>query len=155
MRARFLLAFALSALACDQSLSPQDNAGAGGASNAATGVGTGFGSQLCQRFSDCALSTCDPSEIAPVVLSSDCQSKLLAAACPDLQATVQTCFPACATPGTASCNSDGSLTECTATGFQQRVACEGVCAVKSQKYTGTCGTTYMSMTSHSPICWCQ
>lgn len=156
MRASFLVLASVALFACSDALNPKDNAGSAGSTAASPdGVGTAFGTSLCQRFSDCALSTCDASEIAPIILSKDCQSSLLSVACADLQATVQGCLPPCSPAGTATCNTNGTLTECTTSGFNQTVSCAGVCAVKGMTYSGTCGLTFNKMTSHVAACWCQ
>ncbi|HUS64595.1 MAG TPA: hypothetical protein VMZ28_08645 [Kofleriaceae bacterium] len=70
-----------------------------------------------------------------------------------------TCFPSCNADDPPVCNDDDSITVCDPDlGSQFTFYCAAICEqVVMSPYTGTCGTTYMDMTSESgdPTCWCE
>jgi hypothetical protein len=93
-------------------------------------------------------------------VTPECANLFNTASCQDLTANgssfEDTCFPKCTTPGSQTCNGDGTITICS----DQSRTLIGDCAATCQKvlnksYSGTCGTSYAGQTSDKDKCWCQ
>jgi hypothetical protein len=140
-------------------------------SGSSDGGNSGWVSQICSKLAGCNVEPTNcQAAYAAIVLSSSCQSTMLAASCSDLTASTPPpslafCFPTCDVGPTScggnvtanACSSDGgTLSECNG-GTQFVYTCAGVCAAESKTYSGTCGTTYDEQTSSTGCeeCWCE
>lgn len=143
-----------------------------GSSGHTQGSGNDFASKMCAKVTACSFSipNCQ-SSFAAQVLSGDCQSAFLNASCSDLSANppppaIEACIPNCtgtmnctgasASVTNATCNGDGTVTQCT-NGSQFTYSCDGICAAENKTYAGTCGLTFDEQLSPTgcPACWCQ
>lgn len=162
MRRAALVAAALVAVACSSSNTATSGSGS------TSGAGSQFASQICAKIATCTTAPSDcEAAFAAVVFSVSCQDELIAASCTDLLAnpvpqSLTNCIPTCTASGScgnassASCNGDGTITECI-NGDQFVYSCQGVCAAESKTYVGTCASTYQGTASPTgcDTCWCQ
>jgi hypothetical protein len=72
------------------------------------------------------------------------------AACADAVADVTSC-----SGGATTCNSDGTVTGCTANGRAVTADCAAGCASENMTWTGACGTSFGGETAESVKCWCE
>lgn len=63
------------------------------------------------------------------------------------------CFPSCSVLG-ATCNGDGTVTQCRENKREYTIDCQGSCAARAQTWTGECGTAYEGQSAEEPKCWC-
>jgi hypothetical protein len=99
------------------------------------------------------------SSFGPVRVTPACVSGIARATCVELTAAsssvLTACFPPCS--GTiATCNADGTLTQCTVSGTSQVVDCNAACVAQGfATWTGTCALSFQGQVSERPQCWCK
>ena len=117
--------------------------------------------KFCKLFvTDCKLSG---TLTIPECVSSYRASRFTAAcvdevdamaACSDFdEAFLTACFPSCSTES-ATCNGDGTVTQCRDNKREYTIDCDGSCAARAQTWTGECGVAYEGQTADEAKCWC-
>ena len=117
--------------------------------------------KYCKLFvTDCKLSgtltipACESSYRASRFTAACVDAVAAMATCSDFdEAFLTACFPSCSTQG-ATCNGDGTVTQCRDNERQYTIDCQGSCAARAQTWTGECGVAYEGQTAEEAKCWC-
>lgn len=118
---------------------------------------------LCSRLIDeCQQEMSKPSclkSFAALRVTAACLDGIAKSTCADLTSSsgtvLATCFPPC-NGADATCNTDGTLTFCSAAGTTQVADCQASCVGEGfETWTGTCGTTFEGQVAERAQCWCK
>ena len=123
---------------------------------------------LCDKLINECKQTITPASCDLVLsvmrVTPECATKINAASCDVLAVSFNgnddECFPPCTTPGTQSCNGDGTLTTCSNSSRTLVLDCAATCQKATnppKTFSGTCGTSFGAQQSDDgkEKCWCQ
>lgn len=140
-----------------------NSGGAGGGEGGTTSLLSIDAQGLCTRLiGECKQAITNPEcvkRFGVIRITQACADLIASATCADLGSSTsrvtQSCFPPC-NGAVARCNSDGTITLCTAEGNRQTVDCAASCISDGYaSWTGQCGATYQGQAAAQAQCWCQ